>query len=142
MILYNKSWKSKIPRIAWQNYLWNNLQIYWIIWEKFLVAIYNMLFGNLPFLLIEWVLAQSFIFLLILKPYKHKLLSQQFLRRTAHSWRSSPLSQFPPLSGNQTDTAVITLHKHNRAEPLELNRKVPELMIQLWGSLSTSNPVM
>lgn len=33
-----------------------------------------MLFCNLPFLLTEWVLAQSFPFLLIQKPYKHKLL--------------------------------------------------------------------
>lgn len=33
-----------------------------------------MLFCNLPFLFIEWVLAQSFPFLLIKKPNKHKLL--------------------------------------------------------------------
>lgn len=33
-----------------------------------------MLFCNLPSLLTEWVLAQSFPFLLIQKPYKHKLL--------------------------------------------------------------------
>lgn len=33
-----------------------------------------MLFCNLPSLLTEWALAQSFPFLLIQKPYQHKLL--------------------------------------------------------------------
>lgn len=82
-----------------------------------------MLFCNLPFLLTEWVLAQSFPFLLIQKPYKHKLPftaasknADARLINEGHHY----LAFFFSLLGNQGEIAVITLHKYNIAEPLEL----------------------
>lgn len=100
-----------------------------------------MLFCNLPSLFIEWVVVQSFPFLLIKKPNKHKLLFAAASTKNAdawliheghHHWAFFFFFPFRKLSRNSSDYAAqIQYRWTSRAD-----RKSSKTKLHLRVSLS------